>query len=155
MARTVTARGSGGCRPEAQRRPGVVDGNLPHRLDAVGGDGLNEPVTVKVGAELPAFRVADPGDAVGVSGADDRVELIEVVTVDGKADHGGRGGRLGARGARGQGHTGRWVEYCQRLAGLNLQLLREVHRISVPAAAPGGNVRRRSASKDPFVANKY
>ena len=106
-------RGSGGCRPEAQRRPGAVDGNLPHRLDAVGGEGLSEPVTVEVGPELPAFGVTDPGDAVGVSGADNRAELIEVVTVDGKADHGGCGGRLGARGARGQGHPRRGVEYRQ------------------------------------------
>src|SRR3984957_962222 len=81
-------RSSGGCRPEAQRRPGVVDGDLPHRLDAVGGEGLGEPVTVEVGAELSSFGVADPGDAVGVSGADHRAGLIEVVTMDGKADYG-------------------------------------------------------------------
>src|ERR1700722_9378221 len=82
-------RGSGGGRPEAQRRPGVV-------------------------------------------------------TMDGKADHGGCGGRLGARGGCGQGHARRWIEYCQRLAGLNLQLLGEVHMASVPAANEGGNARRRS-----------
>src|SRR3984957_7047902 len=133
-------RCSGGCRPEAQRRPGVVDGNLPHRLDAVGGDGLSEPVAVEVGAELPAFGVTDPGDAVGGSGADNRAEPIEVVPVNGKPDHGGCGGRLGARRARGQGHARRGVDYCQRLARLNLQLLGEVHTVSVPRS-----VRRCSA----------
>jgi len=60
----------------------------------MGGEGLGEPVTVEVGAELAALGVADPGEAVGTSGADDGAELVEVATVDGEADHRVGGRRL-------------------------------------------------------------
>jgi len=101
---------SGGCGSKAQRRPSVVDGNLPDRLYAFAGEDLGEPVTVEVGAELAAFGVADPGQAVGASGTNDGGELVEVVTMDSEADHRSGGGRLAACGARGQGHARRGVE---------------------------------------------
>jgi hypothetical protein len=71
---------------------------------------LGEPVTVEVGAELAAFGVADPGQAAGASGTDDRAQLVEVGPVDGEADHRRGGGGLAACAARGQDHARRGVE---------------------------------------------
>src|SRR5580692_8707950 len=70
-----------GGRPEAQRRPRVIDGDLPDRLDALDGESLDEPVAVEVGAELAPLGVADPGQAVGSGGADDRAEPVQVRAV--------------------------------------------------------------------------
>ena len=79
--------GSG--RAEPQRRPDLVECDLPDRPDAVSGHRRRQPVTVQVGAELAGLGVGDPGELVRAGRIDGGLrDLWQVCAGAHERDHG-------------------------------------------------------------------
>ena len=120
---------SGGAEP--QGRPRLVDGDLPDRLHAPGGQQRREDVPVQVGAELARLRVSDPGKPVLPGRLDSgRGDGVKLRLVPGERDNdvgrAGLGRRIGLRRSD-RGHVAGPRELGDPLAGLDLKLGGHVH----------------------------
>src|SRR5439155_4989924 len=66
-------------RSEAHRAPDPVDGDLAHASDVPLEQMLPQDVPIQVRAELPRFRICDPGETVRLRGLHDRTaHLVDI-----------------------------------------------------------------------------